>query len=159
MEKKKEDSKILKARVKFFDKHYDLIAFIIIIFMAISVYMIASAGMKEYKVKYVCTQSIEAVCTNVSSLYDEDDGMKYYPTFTAIYQGKTYHYKFKFPSSEEPRIGDSSYFYINPKDPTEYIDSTNMQGYGEIGVILFGCCIFGIWLNRWITKKEKNNES
>lgn len=83
----------------------------------------------------------------------------YHPTFSATYRGKTYHYKFKFPTLEEPQIGDRAYFYINPKDPTEYIDSTDMTEYGEMGVILFGFCIFGLWLNRWITKKGKNNES
>lgn len=168
MKKRKEDSKISKVRAKwcnfrgkigkFFDQHFDPIVFLILMFMAASIYMMASAGIKEYKAKYVCTERIEAMCTDVSSRYDEDDGIKYYPTFSATYHGKTYQYEFKFPSSEEPQIGDRAYFYINPKNPAEYIDSTDMTEYGEIGVILFGFCIFGLWLNRWITKKGKNHD-
>lgn len=173
MKKSKEDNKISKAKVKwcnfrgkigwkldnFFDKHFDLITFGIIIFMAVSIYMMGSAGMKEYKAKYVCTERIETICTDVSSRYDDEDNvMEYYPTFSATYHGKTYHYEFKFPASEEPQTGDRAYFYINPKDPTEYVDSTDMQEYGKIGVILFGFCIFGLWLNRWITKKGKNHD-
>lgn len=168
MKKRKEDNKISKAKVKwcnfrgkiakFFDQHFDPIVFFILMFMAASIYMMASAGIKEYKAKYVCTERIEAMCTNVSSRYDEDDGMLYYPTYTATYHGKTYHYKFEFPSSKEPRVGYWVYFYINPKDPTEYIESTDMSEYGEIGIILFGFCIFGLWLNRWITKKGKNHD-
>lgn len=142
----------------FFDQHFDPIVFFIIMFMVASIYMMASAEIKEYKAKYICTQSIETVCTDVSSRYDDDDGMLYYPTFSATYHGKTYHYEFKFPSSEEPQIGNRAYFYINPKDPTEYVDSADMQEYGEMGVILFGFCIFGLWLNRWITKKGKNHD-
>lgn len=65
MKKKKEDSKLLRAKVKwdnfrwkigkFFDQHFDPIVFFIIMFMAASIYIMASAGIKEYKAKYVCT--------------------------------------------------------------------------------------------------------
>lgn len=169
MKKKKEDSNLLRAKVKwdnfrwkigkFFDQHFDPIVFFIIMFMAASIYIMASAGIKEYKAKYVCTQSIETICTDVSSRYDDEDNvMKYYPTFSATHHGKTYHYEFKFPTLEEPQVGDRAYFYINPKDPTEYVDSTDMTEYGETGAILFGFCIFGLWLNRWITKKGKNHD-
>ncbi|CUP58259.1 Uncharacterised protein [Anaerostipes hadrus] len=148
MKKSKEDNKILRTGTKwrnfrgeiakFFDQHFDPIVFFIIMFMAASIYIMASAGIKEYKAKYVCTQSIETICTDVSSRYDDEDNvMNYYPTFSATYHGKTYHYEFKFPTSEEPQVGDRAYFYINPKDPTEYVDSTDMQEYGEMGVILF----------------------
>lgn len=88
MKKRKEDSKISKVKVKwcnirgrinkFFDQHFDPIVFFIIMFIAASIYMMASVGIKDYKSKYVCTQSIETICTDVSSKYDEDDGMKYY---------------------------------------------------------------------------------